>query len=135
MRAVELSKHNPYVLLGYLRKAGFILNHINYQRWLRLTPFESFREYPERAINADRGEQIWNRVLELLAAHEQREEAATCRSAWAPLRLPFMVQDNTVSPVLVLCHWSQRRAMLSTPPSAALMKYGCLPSGIVINSK
>jgi hypothetical protein len=25
--------------------------------------------------------------------------------------------------------------MLSTPPSAALMKYGCLPSGIVFHSK
>jgi DNA polymerase I len=36
--------------------------------------------FPDR-YRDDRGEQIWNRVLELLAAHEQREEAATCRSA------------------------------------------------------
>jgi hypothetical protein len=36
--------------------------------------------YPDR-YRDDRGEQIWNRVLELLVAHEQREVAATCRSA------------------------------------------------------
>jgi hypothetical protein len=36
--------------------------------------------YPDR-YRDDRGEQIWNRVLELLDAREQREKAATCRRA------------------------------------------------------
>jgi hypothetical protein len=39
--------------------------------------------------------------------------------------MTIMVHDNTVLPVSVLGHRSHRPAMLSTPPSAALMKYGC----------
>jgi hypothetical protein len=45
----------------------------------------------------------------------------------------MIVHDTTRSPVSGFFHLSHRPAKLSTP-SAALMKYGCLPSGPAIHS-
>jgi hypothetical protein len=45
-----------------------------------------------------------------------------------------IVHEITGSAVSGLFHLSHRPAKLNTPPSAALMKNGCLPSGPVIHS-
>jgi hypothetical protein len=46
----------------------------------------------------------------------------------------MIVQEVTSSPLSGVFHLSHKTAKLRTPPSAALMKYGCLPSALLIHS-
>jgi hypothetical protein len=54
-------------------------------------------------------------------AMQWHRHAVVNRRVKAFASVTIIVQDNTVLPVSVTCHRSHRPAMLSTPPSAALM--------------